>query len=77
VILKNYLVIINSSILLSISVYLMMPAVAQHKDENPMNRSTLHNDLIDNAIFSGDSRRTQVQIDRHSICVYVCDELDS
>jgi hypothetical protein len=55
----------------------MMPAVAQHKDENPMNRSTLHNDLIDNAIFSGDSRRTQVQIDRHSICVYVCDELDS
>lgn len=66
------IVIMNSNILLSIVVYLMVPAVANNKDENLLNRFPL-----DNTIFSDDSRQTQVQIDRHSICVSMCDELDS
>ena len=54
----------NSNILLSRVVYLMMPAVAWSKDEN-----LLHRFPLDNVLFSSDSRRTRVQIGRHSICV--------
>ena len=55
----------NSNILLSIIVYLMMPAVTKRKDENSLTNSALDNDLIDNDNFLG-RQQTDTSSDRQT-----------